>query len=182
MSDVAVILFGWPVWLVLQPRADTTPNTSEVMRQIILKTTEQAIQDSDVLRANIGAAGYVTAYRVAADNLRVGRSVVGDSVNPLTVTRDSWAEVAQFANVSLFEVEVICSDVQEHKRRVESRSSDIEGRPSPTWEDVIGLKFEPWKRPHIIIDTARKSVVEVQDELMKELLKARHSQTHTRLV
>ena len=42
------------------------------MRQIILKTTEQAIQDSDVLRANIGAAGYVTAYRVAADNLRVG--------------------------------------------------------------------------------------------------------------
>jgi predicted kinase len=49
-----------------------------------IDTVEQAIQDSDVLRANIGAAGYVTAYRVAADNLRVGRSVVGDSVNPLT--------------------------------------------------------------------------------------------------
>jgi predicted kinase len=147
-----------------------------------IDTIEQAIQDSDVLRANIGAAGYVTAYRVAADNLRVGRSVVGDAVNPLTVTRDSWAEVARLANVCLVEVEVICSDVQEHKKRVESRNSDIEGRPSPTWEDVIGLKFEPWKRPHIIIDTARKSIVEVQDELMRELLKARHSQTPTRLV
>jgi predicted kinase len=90
-----------------------------------IDTIEQAIQDSDVLRANIGAAGYVTAYRVAADNLRVGRSVVGDAVNPLTVTRDSWAEVARLANVSLVEVEVICSDVQEHKGRVESRSSDI---------------------------------------------------------
>jgi site-specific recombinase XerD len=31
------------------------------------------------------------------------------------------------------------------------------------------------KRPHIIIDTARKSIVEVQDELMRELLKAPHS-------
>ena len=30
---------GDPVWLVLQRRADTTPNNSEIMRQIILKTT-----------------------------------------------------------------------------------------------------------------------------------------------
>jgi hypothetical protein len=30
---------GDPVWLVLQRRADTTPSNSEIMRQIILKTT-----------------------------------------------------------------------------------------------------------------------------------------------
>ena len=124
-----------------------------------------------MLRAKIGAAGYVTAYRVTTDNLRIGRSVVGDSVNQLTVTRDLWAEVARLANVSLVEVEVICFDLQEHRARVENRSWDIEGRPSPTWEDVIGLKFEPWRRPHVIVDTARKSIVEVQDELIRSLSK-----------
>jgi predicted kinase len=108
---------------------------------------------------------------VTTDNLRIGRSVVGDSVNQLTVTRDLWAEVARLANVSLVEVEVICFDLQEHRARVENRSWDIEGRPSPTWEDVIGLKFEPWRRPHVIVDTARKSIVEVQDELIRSLSK-----------
>ena len=124
-----------------------------------------------MLRAKIGAAGYVTAYRVTTDNLRIGRSVVGDSVNQLTVTRDLWAEVARLANVSLVEVEVICFDLQEHRARVENRSLDIEGRPSPTWEDGIGLKFEPWRRPHVIVDTALKSIVEVQDELIRSLSK-----------
>lgn len=91
-----------------------------------------------MLRAKIGAAGYVTAYRVTTDNLRIGRSVVGDSVNQLTVTRDLWAEVARLANVSLVEVEVICSELQEHRARVENRSSDIEGRPSPTGKMELG--------------------------------------------
>lgn len=140
-----------------------------------IDTIVQAIQDSDVLPANIGAAGYNTAYRVAADNLRVGHSVVGDGVNPLQVTRDSWTEVARLAHVRLVEVELICSDVQEHRSRVECRLSDIEGRPSPTWEDVIGLKYEPWKTPHIIVDTARKSILEVQDELMRKIVKANSS-------
>ena len=34
--------------------------------------------------------GYAIAYSVAADNLRVGRTVVADSVNPWPLTRDEW--------------------------------------------------------------------------------------------
>jgi predicted kinase len=134
-----------------------------------IDTIEQAIRSSDVLRKDIGAAGYITAYRIAADNLRVGRSVVGDAVNPLKVTRDSWAEIARLAGAPLIEVEVRCSDLEEHRARVESRRSDIEGLSPPSWQDVLGIRYEPWSGPHIIVDTARKTIVETQDELMQEL-------------
>src|SRR5437899_133164 len=67
-------------------------------------------------------AGYCVAYAVAEDNLRLGRTVVADSVNPLQVTRDAWIGVANRAQVKAVEVEIICSDAGEHRRRVESRT------------------------------------------------------------
>jgi hypothetical protein len=90
-------------------------------------------------------------------------------VNPLKVTRDSWAEIARLAGAPLIEVEVLCSDLEEHRARVESRRSDIEGLSPPSWQDVVGIRYEPWSGPHIIVDTARKTIVETQDELMQEL-------------
>ena len=138
-----------------------------------IDTIEQAIRASGALRKEIGAAGYLTAYRLAADNLRVGRSVVGDSVNPLKVTRDSWAEIARVAGVPLIEVEVVCSNAEEHRTRVECRRSDIEGHSTPSWRNVIELRYEPWFTPHIILDTAGKTVGESRDELMAKLTEAR---------
>ena len=54
---------------------------------------EMAIRSSNVLRDDVGPAGYVSAYWVAEENLRLGQPVVADSVNALQVTRDSWARV-----------------------------------------------------------------------------------------
>ncbi len=140
-----------------------------------IDTIEQAIRSSGVLRKHIGPAGYLTAYRVAADNLNVGRSVVSDSVNPLKVTRDSWAEIARLAGVPLIEIEVVCSNFEEHRARVEGRHSDIEGLLMPSWRDVIEIGYEPWSAPHIVLDTASKTIAESQDGLMQELADARQS-------
>ena len=38
--------------------------------------------------------GYAVAYAVTEDNLRVGRSVVADCVNPWPLTRNEWQAVA----------------------------------------------------------------------------------------
>ena len=43
---------------------------------------------------DLGPAGYITGYALAADNLRLGLSVVADSVNPLRITRDAWRDIA----------------------------------------------------------------------------------------
>jgi predicted kinase len=134
-----------------------------------IDTIEMAIRSADVLRDDVGPAGYVVAYSVAEENLRLGRIVVADSVNPLPITRESWSLVARNAGVPLLEVEVVCSDLTEHRRRIESRTPDLDGLPPLTWENVCARKYEQWSAPHLVIDTAGKSVAETVQELIDRL-------------
>jgi predicted kinase len=106
----------------------------------------------------VGEAGYRVGYAVAEDNLRLGRTVVADSVNPLGVTRDAWRDAAVRAGVIFVEVLVVCSDPIEHRHRVETRTTDIAGFTLPTWQEVLAREFEPWGREHVVIDTAGRTV------------------------
>jgi predicted kinase len=45
-------------------------------------TIEQALRSCKMLQAEVGSTGYAVAYRLAEENLRIGRTVVADSVNP----------------------------------------------------------------------------------------------------
>jgi predicted kinase len=111
-----------------------------------------------VYGADIADTGYRVAYGIARDNLLLGRTVVADCVNPLNLTRDAWRSGGLGAGAAVVEIEVICSDRSEHRRRVEGRTADIPGFALPTWEDVCGRRIEPWERAHIGIDTAGRSV------------------------
>lgn len=117
-------------------------------------TIEQAIRDGGWGERDIGPAGYRVACALAGDNLSGGRAVVADCVNPLTVTREAWRAVAAHAASPLLEIEVICSDPAEHRRRVETRVGDIAGLRPPDWAAVEARLYEPWDRPRLIIDTA----------------------------
>jgi predicted kinase len=135
-----------------------------------IDTIEQAIRTSTMAADDVGPAGYVVAYAVAEDNLRLGRIVVADGVNPLASTRAAWRAVAQRAAVTHFDVELICSDVIEHRRRVESRRPDIAGHKLPTWDEVRAREYEPWTRDHVVIDTAWRTLEESVTELHAFLL------------
>jgi len=139
-----------------------------------IDTIEMALRTTEVLRADIGPAGYVVAYWVAEENLRLGHAVVADSVNSLQITREAWALVARNAEVPLIEVEVLCSDPMEHRKRIESRTPDLDGLPPLTWEDVSERTYESWSAPHLVIDTARKSVNQAEQELIDRLAAAGH--------
>lgn len=124
-----------------------------------IDTIEQALRSATMTSDALGAAaGYVVAYGIAADNLALGRTVIADGVQPLASTRAAWREIAQRAAVAIFEVEVICSDAALHRRRVESRSSDIPGLTLPHWGEVEAREYEPWAGAHAVIDTARQPV------------------------
>jgi predicted kinase len=107
---------------------------------------------------NVQGEGYAVAYAIAEDNLRLGRTVVADCVNPWPLTRAAWQAVAHRAGVRLIDVEVVCSDVDEHKRRVESRASDIVGHRLPTWVEVVERDYRPWESDRLVVDTARCDV------------------------
>lgn len=124
-----------------------------------LDTIEAALTTSGMVdRAGgwsaVPDAGYRVAYAVTGDFLSAGHDVVADSVNPLAVTRQAWADTARAADALLIDVEVICSDGQLHRRRVESRSSDIVGLAVQTWQQVEGRTYEPWNRRVLRVDTA----------------------------
>jgi predicted kinase len=125
-----------------------------------IDSIEQAIRASGIGKRPLDDAGYRVAYAVAEDNLRMGRTVIADSVNPLRVTREAWASVANRAGVRAVEIEVECSDVEDHRRRVETRISDIPGFELPTWEDVAGREYHPWDGEHLVIDTAGRTVAQ----------------------
>ena len=95
----------------------------------------------------------MVAYAIAEDNLRLGRTVIADSVNPVAATRAAWRNVAQRAGKRCIEIEIVCSDQAEHRRRVESRIADIVGHQLPTWQQVCAREYEPWAAD-IVIDTA----------------------------
>jgi predicted kinase len=73
---------------------------------------EQALRNAGW---NVQGEGYAVAYAIAEDNLRLGRSVVADCVNPWPLTRNEWLAVARRADIRLVDVEIVCSDVDEHK-------------------------------------------------------------------
>jgi predicted kinase len=142
------------------PAAGKTTLARRLARQLRaaylrIDTIEQTMRD-ERLPLN-GPEGYVVAYRLAADNLRLGTSVVADSVNPLRITRAAWRAVAAEAGVPFVEIEVICSDLAEHRSRVESRSSDIAGLVLPTWDEVCARERDPWDTQPIVIDTAGRT-------------------------
>jgi len=117
----------------------------------------------DVLASYLGTsiddAGYRVAYAIAEDNLRAGQTVIADCVNPWPLTREAWAAVAARTGRPLLRVEIVCSDVERHRKQVESRGA-ASSRPPVTWADVVARDYRPWTGDRIVIDTARASVDE----------------------
>jgi predicted kinase len=132
-----------------------------------IDTVEEAIIASNGLP--VGDAGYRVGYAVAEDNLRLGRVVIADAVNPLEATRDAWRDAAARAGVPSVEIEVICSDGNEHRRRVEARLSDSCGARRLSWREVSAREIEAWGRDHVIIDTAGRTIEECVAQLERAL-------------
>ena len=124
-------------------------------------TVEQAFKRASKASSDsVGSEGYMICYALAADNLCLGLHVVADSVNPIALTRHDWQQVAKEANTQFIEVEMICSNAQEHQNRIETRKADIIGHSLPTWQDVLNRDYEPWATKSFTIDTSKHSIDE----------------------
>ena len=126
-----------------------------------IDSIETALHDSGSPIHPMNDKGYRVAYALAEDNLRIGRTVVADCVNPISITRDAWRQIAELVGVQSLEVEVRCSNLDEHCRRVENRTPDIPGLVPPTWGQVLSREYDPWDRHHIDVDTANQKPEEI---------------------
>lgn len=102
-----------------------------------------------------GVAAYEVTGALAAFNLQLGRVVVVDAVNDTEVARSTWHREAKAEATPLHFVVTTCSDANEHRRRLSSRSRSFDNVREPTWDDVQrrAATFEPPVEPHILLDT-----------------------------
>lgn len=139
-----------------------------------IDTIEQSLKRSEKFSdSSVGPEGYMLAWSIAADNLALGLDVLGDSVNPLAVTRENWRQIAKDAGTVFVEIELICSNKQEHQRRVETRKADIIGHQLPVWQDVVNRDYEPWENTALTIDTSVLSMEDAVQMVLEHILKAR---------
>ena len=129
-----------------------------------IDTIEQGLRD--LCGIKVEGEGYRMAYRIAADNLQLGMNVIADSCNPIELTRHEWEQVADNNGAEFINIELVCSDESEHRRRVESRMADISGLKLPTWNDVMNREYHTWTKNRIVIDTAGQSESECLKALM----------------
>lgn len=133
-------------------------------------TVEQTIRTSAPLAEgmDVGPRGYVTLYRLATDNLRLGHTVIADSVNPLPVTRNAFRDVAAESESKFIEVEIVCSDAAVHRYRAETRSPSVVGLSPPSWAAIQNKHYEAWT-PDLRVDTSLLSVEQSVAEIVRKL-------------
>lgn len=108
--------------------------------------------ESSLLEAGIGRdqptglAAYLVAEHVAEQALRAGHPVVVDAVNPVEPARLQWRGLAERTGATLRFVETVCSDADEHRRRLAGRRHDLPGLDEVTWEraEERAAEYEEW--------------------------------------
>ena len=119
---------------------------------------EAALWRSEIRATEIsGWAAYEVMTALAAEQLRLGHSVVLDSVAATGSIRDTWTALAADLHVDVRVVECVCSDTTTHRSRMEARERGIPGWPELSWDDVerVRDRFEPWRRERLVLDAAR---------------------------
>ena len=132
-----------------------------------IDTIEQVLRE--LCSIDVQGEGYQLAYRVTTDNLRLGISVVADSCNPIELTRREWERVARDTGALYVNIEVVCSDLREHQKRVETRLSTVPGLTLPTWQEVTARQYDDWTVDRVVVDTFGRSEQETLDELLAKI-------------
>jgi predicted kinase len=132
-----------------------------------IDTIEQGLRD--LCSVDVQGEGYRLAYRIASDNLHLGLDVVADSCNPIELTRKEWEQTAREAHAHHRNIEVICSDLEEHRLRVERRITEVPGLCLPNWSEVENREYDDWKIDRVIVDTAGKTEAESAKDLLAQL-------------
>ncbi|EPG0532512.1 AAA family ATPase, partial [Vibrio harveyi] len=102
-------------------------------------TIEQGLRD--LCHFKVEGEGYRLSYRIIRDNLELGLSCIADSCNPIKLTRYEWQQVATSMSAHFVNIEISCSDENEHKQRVDSRKNEVENLQLPNWRQVYPSDF-----------------------------------------
>lgn len=107
-----------------------------------IDSMDQAIRASARAPKDLFDWSYRAAQAVAADNLVLGWDIIADCVSDCQEARDGWEMTGQRGGAQVIWLEIVCSDPVEHRRRIETRSSNIAGLVLPDWHAVVSRAYD----------------------------------------
>lgn len=78
-------------------------------------------------------------------------------------------QTALNAGARYVNIEVVCSDEEEHRARVEARFKASPESGQPAWADVKNREYHDWTVERILLDTSGKTERECLHELLAGL-------------
>ena len=112
--------------------------------------------------------GYEIVYYQAKENLELGKNIIIDCCNPILESRELWNSLSLINNTKVINIEIICSDIQAHQNRIETRYK-LNPNKYPTWQNVLDRDYEYWKDEIVRIDTAETDIIESFNILINQL-------------
>ena len=102
----------------------------------------------------LGYAGYELLTILAERQLRLGQSVILDSVASTNPIRAEWRSLAQMHRAAWRVVECICSDEAIHRDRLGVRQRRIPGWHELDWSEVERVRayYAAWQEERLILD------------------------------
>ena len=110
-----------------------------------------------------GWASYELLTDLAETQLRLGVSVILDSVATFERVRTAWRAVASRCGANFCVIECVCSDEALWRERLSTRRRGIPGWHELSWEDVetVRARFEPWTDERLVVDAVETLEVNV---------------------
>jgi predicted kinase len=134
--------------------------------------------ESAILSAGIdsdqptGLAAYLVAETIVDSVLTSGSSAIVDAVNAVNPAREQWVGVAAKHGDALKFIEVVCSDADLHRGRLEARNRNLPHMSEPTWHAVEQSldEWDEWTGPSANVDRVVLDSVEPVDVLVGRAL------------
>lgn len=106
----------------------------------------------------LGDIGYEQVTTLALRQLRLGQSAILDAPAEDLATRRRWRSLAGRTGADFAAVVCVCSDLDVHRARLETRDRGIPGwHQGGDWDDVLARReaFVPWNQDTFTVDTGR---------------------------
>jgi len=134
--------------------------------------------ESAILSAGIdadqptGLAAYLVAETLASSVMAAGNSVIVDAVNAVNPAREQWVALAARHGDAIKFIEVVCSDPEVHRERLEARNRNLPHVSEPTWHAVEQSldEYDDWSGPSAEVERLTLDSVEPLATLVERAL------------
>ncbi|CAN5637327.1 MAG: AAA family ATPase [Iamia sp.] len=143
------------------PGAGKSAVADRVAKQLGIPVLSVDPIEEGMHRAGIGASGqrgraaYDVAARVAEHILTLGQRVIIEAANAEPEGRAVWHDLGRRCGITPAFVEVACSDLEVHRRRLEGREPGYPGVEEPAWATVEARRagYDGWDEERLVLDS-----------------------------